>query len=143
MRISDWSSDVCSSDLTTATRMNRALRDMAAWRSWAGVQRMQRGVQDDTTRPAGGCDRSWTATGGLFRGNVLLAADPRHRQAVFLARLEAGVDHIRVSAPVGDVVLGVGREPPQDLMTEAGAHVGVRLRRERDGQFARPYEPGG
>src|SRR3546814_8122055 len=69
--------------------MNRALRDMAAWRSWAGVQRMQRGVQDDTTRPAGGCDRSWTATGGLFRGNVLLAADPRHRQAVFLERLEA------------------------------------------------------
>src|SRR3546814_2063054 len=27
----------------------------------------------------------------LFRGNVLLAADPRHRQAVLLERLEAGV----------------------------------------------------
>src|SRR3546814_5281660 len=40
----------------------------------------------------------------LFRGNVLLAADPRHRQAVLLERLEAGVDHVRVAAQVGDVV---------------------------------------
>src|SRR3546814_1706481 len=127
MRISDWSSDVCSSDLTTATRMNRALRDMAAWRSWAGVQRMQRGVQDDTTRPAGGCDRSWSATGWLFRGNVLHAADPRHRQAVFLERLDAGVDHVRVGAQVGDVVLEVGREPPQALLHGAAPSVWVVL----------------
>src|SRR3546814_7420126 len=117
--------------------MNRALRDMAAWRSWAGVQRMQRGVQDDTTRPAGGCDRSCAATGGLFRGNVLLAADPRHRQAVLLERLEAGVDHVRVAAQVGDVVFGVGRELPQELLHVAVAHVGVRLRRAGLGQFAR------
>src|SRR3546814_19128123 len=116
--------------------MNRALRDMAAWRSWAGVQRMQRGVQDDTTRPAGGCDRSWTATGGLFRGNVLLAADPRHRHAVFLERLEARVDHVRAAAPVGDVVLGVGREPPQAPTQVDVAQLVVRLRPA----LRRPFE---
>src|SRR3546814_12947648 len=46
----------------------------------------------------------------LFRGNVLLAADPRHRQDVLLERLATGGDHVRFAVTDGVVGLGVGRE---------------------------------
>src|SRR3546814_7293767 len=50
---------------------------------------------------------------------------------------DLGIDHVRVAAQVGDVVFGVGRELAQELLHVAVAHVGVRLRRARLGQFAR------
>src|SRR3546814_13577289 len=101
--------------------MNGALRDMAAGGSGGGRQRGEERVQDDTTRPRGGCDRSWAVPSRLLQGqrfprepcllgrNVLIASAPRHWQAVILEPPEAGIDHVRVAAMVGGGVSGLGR----------------------------------
>src|SRR5690606_30508652 len=73
----------------------------------------------------------------LLAADVLLAPDLRHRQPRLLQRLEAGVDHVRVAAQVGDVARGVGRELRQELLHVAVAHVDVRMRRSRLRQLAR------
>src|SRR3546814_1598121 len=63
MRISDWSSDVCSSDLDQGTR-----RDRARWRTRPGAARRHRIGQDFHD---GEGDRRTAANG----------ADPRNEQA--------------------------------------------------------------
>src|SRR5690606_9198643 len=73
----------------------------------------------------------------LLAADVLLATDLRHRQPRLLQRLEAGIDHVRVAAQVGDVGDRVGRELGQELLHVTVAHVGMRLRRTGGGQLAR------
>src|SRR3546814_17702103 len=52
MRISDWSSDVCSSDLDGATHLER-LRQFEGNALTDSILRVQRGVVDSNVAPAG------------------------------------------------------------------------------------------
>src|SRR3546814_3121055 len=52
MRISDWSSDVCSSDLDGATHLER-LRQFEGNSLTDSILRVQRGVVDSNVAPAG------------------------------------------------------------------------------------------
>src|SRR3546814_6971848 len=56
MRISDWSSDVCSSDLTAAVRERRSL---ASWMDGATVHKVARRRRIHSNRAAGaGCEQN-------------------------------------------------------------------------------------
>ena len=52
-----------------------------------------------------------------FRGDVFLAPDLRHRQAIALQRLETGIDHVRIAAQVGDVGVGRGANSARNCCT--------------------------
>ena len=56
---------------------------------------------------------------------------------MLLQRLEAGIDHVRIAAQVGDVALGIRCELGQRSLHIAMADVGVRMRGSRIGQLAR------
>src|SRR3546814_1596791 len=68
MRISDWSSDVCSSDLAHRHRQD-ALR----------LQRAVGAIDDEHGRPAVGCGARAIPIGDLKPGVVILAAEDRRK----------------------------------------------------------------
>src|SRR5690606_17303214 len=79
----------------------------------------------------------------LFAADVLLAADLADLQPGVLQGLEAGIDHVRVAAEVGDVGGGIRRALGQELLHVAAAHVGMRLRRQFPRQAGQVAEMSG
>src|SRR5690606_6275941 len=73
---------------------------------------------------------------GLLVADVLFPADLRRPEPQPLQCLEAGVDHVRIAAQVGDVACRIRREPGKLLLHVAMAHVGMRMRRTRLRQLA-------
>src|SRR5690606_1034890 len=138
-----WPSSPGARSPPGAQAASAAAAAAASRRAWGVVRELIRGprscggVSILPRRPrGGGCDPAAPAA-GLLVADVLLAPDARDRQSVVLQRREAGVDHVRIAAKIRDVTVGRGREPVQELLHVAVAHVGVVLGGARGRQLAR------
>src|SRR5690554_380778 len=90
--------------------VSAAATSTAGWvaRRFMQVPRLWINARQDARGRVGVTGRAFGAR-SLLAADVLLAADPRHREPVLLQRFEAGVDHVGVAAEVGDVAVGRGR----------------------------------
>src|SRR3546814_4263749 len=101
MRISDWSSDVCSSDLTTKRARERPRGAVA---HWVGLGRVCWGWSVRPARSGGEAGLGWvTSSGGAVGCGDL--EDP-------------GVVHVDVPAPPVDEVVELGRESCREIVCQ-------------------------
>src|SRR3546814_8844833 len=87
MRISDWSSDVCSSDLALSVKENRILRGVD--RDFANSFQPDRGLSPDTRGPP--FATVFNQNGGIIVGSLVDPADGGLRSAVNILDLPGGL----------------------------------------------------
>src|SRR3546814_8368882 len=122
MRISDWSSDVCSADLRNSLDLAKHVEKYGYTRFWVAEHHNMDGIASSATAVLLGYLAGGTSTIRVGSGGVML---PNHAPLIIAEQFGT-----LESLSPGRIDLGLGRAPGSDQMTARA------LRRERSGSAA-------